>query len=147
MKAIRLGSFVLSLVVIVNTVSCRGRSYDYINDLSVQENYVSVTDDNRIFGEWQVCSIMKADYSIQMNICPEIVFRKEGEGFVRNASGSIEGFTWKLGNGKLLIKSASNSQDRMFSDSVYSVDIKYEKGLYNSVINAMSANETFYLGR
>lgn len=138
--------FLVSLVVF-SAVSCGGRRFYDVDRLELPEAGVSLTDDNRLFGEWQACGIMRGGYSMNMNICPTIVFRAAGAGFVRSPSGTIEGFTWKLRSGKLSIVRSSDIPDPVFADTIYSVVIKYDKGLYNAVLESRSANEIFYLGR
>jgi hypothetical protein len=146
-KYITICLFLVLLVVILNCVSCGGRRFYDVDRLELPEAGVSVTDDNRLFGEWQACGIKRGGYSMNMNICPTIVFRAAGAGFVRSPSGTIEGFTWKLRSGKLSIVRSSDIPDPVFADTIYSVVIKYDKRHYNAVLESRSANETFYLGR
>ncbi|MGB4772677.1 MAG: hypothetical protein WBP58_14515 [Chitinophagaceae bacterium] len=137
---------ICTLAFLCACFSCMDRSHYNIDDIEVPVVSSSVLDDNRIFGNWALCSMVTKGSSIQMNVCPVVVFKEAGEGLVR-MSGLIEGFRWRLTGNRLSIKPSSNENESLFSDSVYSTMFKYEKGSYSLVLSAVTTDETFYMSR
>jgi hypothetical protein len=137
---------ICTLAFLCACFSCKERRHYNLDDVEVPVVNSSVTDDNRIFGDWTLCSMVTKGSSIQMNVCPVIVFKEAGEGLVRKP-GMIEGFKWSLNGNKLSIKSSSNENESLFSDSLYSTMFKYDKGSYSLVLSAVSTDETFYISR
>lgn len=134
-------------IVILSCFSCTSRNADFMADVEVPEHHVSVSDDDRIFGQWKCCNIISGGNSIETNMCPEVVFSRGGEGLVRMPSGGISGFNWEYRSGKLSIRNTGDIENSVFKDSLYLVSINFDKGTYNAVLDASSSSDLIYLVR
>lgn len=137
---------ICTLAFLCACFSCMDRSHYNIDDIEVPVVSSSVSDDNRIFGNLALCRMVSKGSSIQMNVCPVIVFKEAGEGLARKP-GMIEGFKWRLSGNILSINPSGKENESLFSGSVYCTKFTYDKGSYSLVLSAVTTDQVFYISR
>ena len=105
------------LIFITILISCNQK--ENRNNLSPQKSdFLEVSDDYNIFGNWEICATSYNGTMHQMNVCPTI-------GLIQNGTGhfgieTIESFTWTLKKSKLSIANCSILPDTFY----YATSIK-----------------------
>jgi hypothetical protein len=137
---------VMCLIILVQFISsCKENKAIDIAAIDIPIPNEETTDDNRIVGEWTMCTTTADNVNVQMNICPTVMFKSNGEGMVKNSDVVSEVFQWKFSKGRLAINYPEEELIRTFSDSLFAVNIAYHKGIYDVNIRAVNNQQSIYL--
>ena len=121
------------LIFITILISCNQK--ENRNNLSPQKSdFLEVSDDYNIFGNWERCATSYNGTMHQMNVCPTI-------GLIQNGTGhfgieTIKSFTWTLKKSKLSIANCSILPDTFY----YATFIK-DKDLINLIEKRFAASQ------
>lgn len=92
-----------------------------------------------------MCATTGDNVNVQMNICPSVVFKANGEGVVKNSDLVSEVFQWKLNDERLHVDYPEAKTTVTFSDSIFVVEIIYQKGTYDANIRSINNRQMIYL--
>ena len=83
-------------------------------------------NDNIIVGEWSNCQTTTfqnngEETTISYNVCPIIVFVNDHSGYIKRGSIHAVPFTWRIDEGKLIIKHTDSTNDDIIDDGSYQI--------------------------
>lgn len=138
----------LSIVfLILMLASCNQRTSLHVDIPTASLRRTDIYDNPVIVGSWTMCASLVNGAMTQYNVCPTVVFKSNGTGYVGNGYSSDENFKWKLQNGHLDILYGTTTSNKTFSDTFYTAVVKVESNRMNLTINQSKKDNSFYLSR
>jgi len=140
-------NFIFILVFMIIFISCKAASTDNdkIKSTKIGMDSISNIHKNELFiGIWNLSKMIttKIEYkngsSIETesatvcNVCPTIIFKKDGEGILSNADGKETLFKWTLCNDKIYFSFDRKSDE----DSFFSLDKVFNLKTYSDSKNS-----------
>lgn len=136
-----------TVFLILMLASCNEGASLHVDVPSASLRRTDIYDNPVIVGSWTMCASLVNGTMIQYNVCPTVVFKSDGTGYIGNDYASDESFNWKLQKGHLSIIHEATTLHKTFSDTLYTVVIKPEGNRMNLTINQSQKDNSFYLSR
>ena len=124
------------IAILMTIISCN--HIENKSDVAKPQNDLRISDDDNIFGEWEMCAFSGNGVMTQLNACQTIGFNRNGTGYVGKAR--IENFTWTLNHSSVKIDKCST-----FPDTFYQASISRNKNGNDLVLS--HGDHLYYLGR
>lgn len=126
------------------SISCRA-SYENANKMLVdKKEYISETQEiDSIIGTWNISQststetkhegkyTIKTESTIVCNVCPTIIFKKQGKGILKNTIGEESSFNWFICKEKIHFSFDKKSDETKF----FTLDNEYSFRIYHDSKN------------
>ncbi len=133
--------------LILLLASCKQRTSLHVDIPSASLRRTDIYDNPVIVGSWTMCTTLANGIMTQYNICPKVVFKSDGTGYVGNDYSSNESFKWKSQNGHLDIVYGAATSNKTFPDTFYTAVMKPETITMNLTINQSKKGNSYYLSK
>jgi len=132
----------LLFIFMLISISCRA-DYENANKMlvDIKENISETKEIDSIIGTWEISKsistetkhergkIIKTESAIVCNVCPTIIFKKQGKGILKNAVGEELSFNWFLCKEKIQFAFDKKSDENKF----FSLDKEFSFRIYHDL--------------